>query len=286
MLAFIAALTSVFMNAWRWQLLVKTLGFNFGLGIISKISFECLFFNVYFPGGILGDVTRIAYLPKKDNTNYRNKSHVSNAAASVFTDRIIGLLGLMILACAGFAFVYQVLLKSELIVVFVVVCGLLLGVIMLFFSRRIQKVLKKRFKFLSKLTRSIEGVLSEISESFLVYRDNPYVFCPALLLSVAGHLFMVFCFYLLSRAIGLNIGVWVFIAVVPIIELLSAMPISIGGAGVREIATITLFSYFGVSTVDAMSLSLMVFMIILLLGAIGGIFSILRHGKKLKSPAL
>jgi glycosyltransferase 2 family protein len=285
LMACFAGLMSVFMNAWRWQLLIRTLGFNYGFNVILRISFECLFFNVYFPGGVFGDVSRVAFLPQKGYTGNADRSHVSEAAASVFTDRILGLLGLMMLAIAGFVFVYCELFKAELVPIFLAASGILVITVVFFFSRRAQMWIRKRLGFMSGFIRPVKGVLKEITESLFVYRDNPYVFCPALLISVMGHVLMAACFSFLSRAIGLDITPWAFVASVPIIEFLAAIPISIGGAGIREVATIVLFSSFGVSSVDAMSLSLMVFMIILLLGAVGGIFSVIRQFKNMKIVA-
>ncbi|TNF53361.1 hypothetical protein EP227_06065, partial [bacterium] len=88
--------------------------------------------------------------------------------------------------------------------------------------------------------------------------------------------------YLLSIAIGLKVPIIYFLIFVPIINAISTIPITIAGLGIREVGFATLFSMFfiklGVTSNQAVSLSLLTFTAMVLINLIGGI-EYLRIGK-------
>jgi len=70
-----------------------------------------------------------------------------------------------------------------------------------------------------------------------------------------------------------------FLMFVPIINIASAIPISVfGGSGVREAGFVILFGSVGVAKEEALSLSLLLFAIMCLTSIIGGI-EYMRVGK-------
>ena len=286
LLSFLVGVISIFMNAWRWKILLNCLGYKYGSKVILKITFIGVFFNIYLPGGVIGDVTRVAILPEP--FNYREdgrKNYLTKVAASVVADRFVGLVGLMLIAVTSLGFVYKSLLKTQVLLVFGVVVFIISIVFFTLFSRRTQRFVRKVFAVPLKLLSPIKAILKELSEALFVFRDDYLVFSKTITLSILGHICVVVYFFLLARAIDVDISFIGLLAFVPIIEFVSALPISVGGVGVREITTILLFSSVGVAAVAAMSISLLSFVIILLLGAIGGIFFIANKLSKKASSA-
>lgn len=276
-LSFLTGVLSIYVNALRWRILLKCLGYKYDLKLVLKVTFMGLFFNIYLPGGVVGDVTKIAVLPGSDDPEEGRKDHLTKVTASVVTDRFAGLAGLMLLAFAGFLFVYKFLLGSGILIVFGSVAFAVSIIFLILFSRRAQRFIKKMFAFPLKILSPVKAILSELTEVLFVYRDNYSVFNKVIPLSVLGQLCVVCYFFLLARSIDVNISFLVLLAFVPVIEFVSALPVSVGGAGVREVATILLFSSAGIPAVKSMSVSLLSFVIVLLLGAMGGFFYLCRQ---------
>jgi hypothetical protein len=76
---------------------------------------------------------------------------------------------------------------------------------------------------------------------------------------------------LLARSLGIDLGLFFFILVIPVISLLDLLPISISGIGTRDLALIFLFGLQGISAEQAIAFSLlylfMSYWLIALLGA-------------------
>jgi uncharacterized protein (TIRG00374 family) len=76
--------------------------------------------------------------------------------------------------------------------------------------------------------------------------------------------------YLLALSLGINIGLFFFILVIPVLSLLDLLPISISGIGTRDVALIFLFGLNGISAEQAVAFSLLyLFMSYWLIALIG-----------------
>lgn len=277
LLSVLAGALSIFMSALRWRVLLDCMGYRFELKALSKLAFIGLFFNVYLPGGIVGDVVRTVILPEREGSKEERQVYLTNVATSVVTDRIAGMVGLMLLAFIGFIFCYQLLLDSRFLTVFgSVTLGIIIAFLFLF-SRRVQDLVKKLFNFPLKILIPIRATLKRVTEALAIYRENRDALKKVIMFSILAHLCVVGYFFLLASSIGLDINFLKLLAFVPLIEFLSAIPISFGGVGIREAVTILLFSSEGISAAEAMSVSLLSFVVILLLGALGGAFYLVRH---------
>lgn len=270
-LSLFMATSSVFINALRWRVLLDRLDYRYGAGFVLRWTFMTFFFNVYLPGGVAGDIMRSAFLPAGKSKHDR-QDHISRITASVVTDRIAGILGLMFLAAAGLIFYYRLLSNSRVLLpVFGIAAAGVFCVFLLLFSRRFQSLVKGVFASPLKALEPLKGPLSNVRESLFIYRKKYTVFYTVICLSVLSHLCVVLSFFLIARSLGVKIGFLKLLLFVPLIEFISAIPLSFGGAGIRETATIFLFSSEGVTAPEAMSVSLLSFFIILLLGASGGV---------------
>ncbi|MFA5212717.1 MAG: flippase-like domain-containing protein, partial [Methanoregula sp.] len=76
--------------------------------------------------------------------------------------------------------------------------------------------------------------------------------------------------YLLALSIGIDVGIFFFVLVIPVLSLLDLLPISISGIGTRDIALIFLFGLKGISAEQAVAFSLLyLFMSYWLIALIG-----------------
>lgn len=273
---FVGAL-SIFIITLRWQVLLKYLGYKYDLNLLSKLVFMALFFNVYLPGGIAGDVIRVAILPEEKGSKEEKKIRLSRITASVVTDRIVGMIGLMFLAFIGFVFCSRLLLNSRMLPVFgLITCGIFV-IFFILFSRRTQAFIKKIFAFPLRILSPVKDVLKNVMDALFIYRKNYSVFSKVIPLSIVAHMCVVGYFFLLAQSIGVNINFLKLLVFVPLIEVIASIPISVGGAGIRETATILLFSTEGIPAAEAMSVSLLSSVVVLLLGMVGGLLFLRRR---------
>ncbi len=87
--------------------------------------------------------------------------------------------------------------------------------------------------------------------------DRPRVFVSTTVTGIAYQVMLITATWLLGRAVDVELAFSAVAIVLPSVLLLSAIPVSIGGLGVRELAFVTLLAPFGVSGTDATLVSLL-----------------------------
>lgn len=274
--AILVTIASIWINAWRWQILLKYLGYEYDLRLLSKISFITFFFNVYLPGGVAGEVARIALLPDSNHSPEEKSTHLTRVTASVITDKVVGLIGIMLLAMFGFIFSFELLLNSQILFIFLLISAGIITLTIILYSRRIQRFIKSVFASPLKLLEHFREPVRKVIDSLLVYRDQASVFNRVIPISILGHILVVFMFVFLAQSVGVSIEFFKMFVFIPIIEFVSNLPISLGGLGIREATTILLFGTAQIPADQAMGVSLLSFAAILLVGLPGGAFYFFR----------
>jgi glycosyltransferase 2 family protein len=222
----------------RWQLLSRPLGFDFGLGRYVSLYFIGMFFNLVLPTSVGGDVVRAGYLAA--GTRRRGA-----ALLSVLVDRGSGLVVLIALACLAGLFARDTM-PPWMGPTLLGMAGLLLaGVACLPLLPRIA-----RWRFLGKWG-------AQVAMAGEVYLRRPRLLAGAALLSVVVHVAGVFQMGLIAWAMGLDVS-WAYLAVVvPLLALLTLLPVSINGMGLREVGMVVLLGPAGVPAASAVTLSLL-----------------------------
>ena len=77
--------------------------------------------------------------------------------------------------------------------------------------------------------------------------------------------------FFISQSLGFRVPFVYFLIVMPIIWVIMMVPISISGLGVREGAFVLFFTQQGVSTENALLLSLLFFALTVVLALVGGV---------------
>ena len=133
---------------------------------------------------------------------------------------------------------------------------------------------------LSALLRRLpfQRVLGEVDAAVRLYRGHPGSLGLGLVVSLANHAGTALCAYALARALGLvEIGVTDALALVPVVSLLSAIPLLPGGWGVGELAFAYFFSPLGVAPSEAVALSVVFRLAILASGLPGAVLWLLAR---------
>ncbi len=221
-------LSGSFVRAYRWGVLVWALGVEASWWRLVKLYLVGTFFNQFLPTGMGGDAVKMYELSRADHK-------AAAAISSVLVDRFLGLFVLFAMALAALAFSYQLVpIQVRALIAAVFIASLLGGALLL--QRTWLEAWGQRLG-LNRLLNRIK-ILRELYDSLHEY-GSPAL-GKATLASVAWNLILVLGYYLLARAVGIDLAIWYFFLFVPIISVLLMIP-SVGGLGVREGATTFLF---------------------------------------------
>lgn len=267
-LAFLGAvslyLVSISIASLRWGLLIpkhirwKDLFSMFMIGA---------FFNTYMPGIIGGDAVKAYYLSrelKAGRTGGAKRdgaaphSAIGTAVAAVFMDRYIGLCAMLCLSMAVLPFGYEYLrgASGKWPVVWFIpslfAAYIATGIIIFKFR------FSDRFKF-----------LSTVSGYFRFYTSRKKALAKAFLYSIGVQMMGIIAVYVLSRGLSMDISFLSVLVFLPVIVVVTTVPVSISGIGLREGAFVFLLGTIGVPAEMAMTLSLAWFLSFVAAGLLG-----------------
>jgi glycosyltransferase 2 family protein len=248
----------------RWELIVIRCGTALTIVRAFRYSMIAAFFNQTLPSSVGGDAIRIWLVGK--HANWRA------AAYSVFLDRVIGVVALasVVVVCLPWTLV---LIKDPVGRGALLVIGfgfLAAGVIFVALA-------SKRLRFLQHWspTRHLAAVATVAADTL----RTPASFIPIYGLSVFIHLLTVVATWCAARSVGANVPIHYLLFLVLPVVLISIVPISIAGWGVREGAMVAAFAYAGLPQSDGLIISLLFGAIYLALGAAGGLVWVLSSDR-------
>ena len=114
-------------------------------------------------------------------------------------------------------------------------------------------------------------VAGEGAEACHICLTHPVGAGAGLGLSVFAQILLVSLFYCVSQAMGLDVGFWQLASVLPMVAMITVLPITWNGLGLREAAFVTFLGTFGIATAQSVALSLTGFAVILLWNLFGGL---------------
>lgn len=249
--AVLAYVLSQVVSSYRWQILARPLGIEKPLRRYVSLYFVGTFFNQLLPTSMGGDVARAWYLAEQ-------KEKRGSAFLSVLADRLSGLGALVLLACLGACFV-------ELpIWILAWISGLALGLtvgslVLLYLIQRPNRGEEGEVGIVGKL-RALLGC----------YRGRYGLLAQVLLLSILVQMGNILLVWQLCQSVQASVSLIYCFILMPLVTLLTLLPVSINGMGVREGGMILLMAPLGIANHQAVTVSLLwlsVFMVVGLLGA-------------------
>lgn len=226
---------ALWLAAVRWWVLVRASFPQVSLLRITWLTLVGHFFGQILLGAIAGDVVKAAYLMSQGNLS---KAQV---ALSVGLDRIVGLCVIVLLVATALPFRLDRLTQHPqlgwslaLSASLVLFAGLLSAFILWRFSRpregRRPEGWRRRFA---------QGAVGEFAASL---RSNRWSIAQSLIVASLGHLCFFASAYWLAEGLGIDLS-WVdSVLVMGAVVVVTSIPISIGGHGVREGVLVLMFS--------------------------------------------
>ncbi|MEO0117446.1 MAG: lysylphosphatidylglycerol synthase transmembrane domain-containing protein [candidate division WOR-3 bacterium] len=262
----------VLISVMRWKILLDAKELFFSNGYLLKVYFVSLFFNNLLPTAIGGDVMRVAYTRKKEKG-------LGLALAVTFFDRVIGFVGLFafaLLATLLFSLLRQPIGKEYLTInllgfftLFALTAALISERVYLFCQR-----LWQRLKFLG-LGEKIDSFAAKLQG----FSTHPLPLFLSFLFSLLVQLLLSLVWYFSGLAIGRPLSPLYYFLYIPLINIITMVPITFGGLGIREGSFVYLFQRVGLSKEEAMGVSLLFLVANYLHSLIGGlIFITMKRG--------
>jgi len=215
--------------ATRWVLLLRVNGVAIKMLAAIRLTYLGLFYNNVMPGGVGGDLLKGWYV-----TRHSEKHQRVAAAVSVFVDRVVGLIGTIMMGAVASLFVGGEIAYRGIQIRWVpwVLFTAMVVMLLIFLSRHLRRAL-----MLSQLLKKLPFAqkLQQVDKAFRIYRGHVRAMLLALLLTVGLQGLTIVAIWLLIQALHFEMVSFVHcLIIMPIVWLIGAIPIAPGGVGIIE----------------------------------------------------
>lgn len=242
-------------NCIRWYLILRqkkqVINFKSTFSIFSIASF----FNQFLPSAVFGEAIKFYYKKKLGLSK-------SIIVRSIILDRYIHTVILIILLIMSYSTLF---LNIEL--------GILISLLfLLFIFTSIIMIIKIINKLnINKFLIFLKNLLNDLKENFY----SISILLPNIILSLVVHSLMLSSYIIIGMSIGIGIELLQFLVILPIIIFVSSLPISLNGWGIREFISMYLLNFYSVNETQAILMSVIIGLLIILTRLPGSIFMFL-----------
>jgi hypothetical protein len=255
------------LGAGQWYLLLRGQALDVSVRQAAVLYWVGVFFNNVLLGNIGGDAIRIYDLRRLTGST-------SRGAAATFVDRFLGLFSTCCLALGACVLVAGVRRPGLVSLLATVWLGLV-GLLAMGLSRRIGIRVQSLVDRL--LPQRIASVIDGLRTSIVDYRDQLGLLLVAWIVSLGVQTSRILVYWAAGLSVGLEVGMRYYVGFQPAAAIVAALPISIGGLGVREGVLVELFGGVGVEENLAFAMSLLGYAAGICASLLGGIAFVVRR---------
>ncbi len=267
-------------TSWRWHALLNALDIHLTLARTFVLNMVGAFYNTFMPGSTGGDVLKAYYAS-------RQTVHRTRAVMSVFVDRILGLLALVLLG-GVMAFyewfrvthsgaghtndVARICLKVAIVSVSIFV--IVIAGLTIYYTPLLRRIAGLDWIiFRLPMQKQVANAM-EVME---IYRKRPGLILWAMIATLPVHIAVALSALFAGHAFNLPISDPYYFVAVPVIVLMGSIPISPQGAGVMEFVAVKLTAKYGANVSQAFALAMSIRLVQIFWNLTGGLF-VLRGG--------
>lgn len=268
---YFAAALFIFINfllLLRWTVLVRALGLMVSFKSIANAFSIGLFFNLFLPSSTGGDIMKVVGL-------FKDTSEKAKVVASVVADRLSGFTSIVLVALVAFSFGFRLVNDHTLLMLIAILATLSGGIILVLFHERLFSLSCFVFNKLPKVKES----LMRLHFAIVLLKGKPQALLSVVLFSSLSQVTLAFIFFLIAKSLHQDIKLIYFLIFVPLVCVISSLP-SIGGLGFREGGAAYLFSKVGIESGVTVSISLVSFLFMVMMGLMGGVVYIVALSSK------
>ena len=295
------AFAMLFTSCFKWQLMLRMQGARLGFFYLLKNYYIGYFFTVLLPSNIGGDIVRSYYIGKRINEQY-------TSAVAVFLERFTGIIFLLILAVISPFFTPQVLGYMRVIIPmlgsFILLAFMmplmktdrllqLMNIIILKIISIIRSIFQKSgIRFLISLVEKMSGFYGKIFEkgmkfyrklmkAIALFKHHPGYLFATIILTVLFYAETWLNVFFAFRTFNVqDLGFLQIVSLLPIIMLVSMIPITFGSIGLAEGAYVFYFALVGIKLNEAWTMSLLLRFKLMLLATAGFILYLTNKERK------
>ena len=263
-LILLLAFSQLLIASARWHKILSYFNIALPLQKCVAYSWAGMFFSQALPSSIGGDAYKILQI-RSLNYSYQG------AISSVISDRVFGLIGVLSIILI-FPFVALTIGHTQILELDTVNLSLLsIFVLFLLFC------LMKAVNILRRFYHS--RVVIKFAEQLLLFKAAHKIILFLILSSFLIHMITVLIFFSLSHSVSVEIIPISYLIVVPLMVLVTTLPISIAGWGVREGFLVFSLGQFGVEAEKSVSISVIYGILILIFSIPGSSMWLLQNFK-------
>lgn len=229
----------------RWWIVMRAIGTPMRLVDLTRLFWIGGFFSQALPSSVGGDPIRIFMTYKEGGMS------LGKAINGVMLERIVTIVGLVVLvALVQPSFLPKIDENARMLTIWglaLLAAGTVFVIIVLMCLDRLPESLT-RFR----IVRGMHTLADDTRKLFL----HPMHAGLAILFGVLTHVNISYCVFLLAQSLAIDVTWLDCMVLMPPVILVTTLPISIAGWGVREGAMTVAFSLVGVSQGGAVVLSL------------------------------
>ena len=260
----------------RWQVVLKATNYSVQISSLFSSYFIGMFLNIFLPGALGGDAYRVYKVSQETQDS-------EVALVSVFLERFTGLAALSALALMGLPPAFKLIGSWDIILLFFTCVAALVGGVLLIIS---PQLLIWTEPLLIKLhLKSVASRFAKIQLLLRKFAEHREALAVSMGLSFLLQLGIVYYHYLIAQQLNISISYLELLVFVPIIVVVTLLPISLGGLGLKEGLWVYLFSRIGLTAEQALLLSMTITLQSWLLSLPGSIILLLDSAayKQIKS---
>ena len=273
-LAIILQIISFLTISVRWWMIIRYER-EVDLKSTLKISYIGIIFNHFMPSSIGGDFVRGYYISKIGVS-------LTKAIQSLIIDRVLGLFFLLIFSLV-FLIIYRNIISLPSYIENTVALSLFAVFMLISIAKSSWIVAVNNFRFVKSFFSAAnhEKITLTISK-FQKNIPSTIVILGMFLMSFILFFAEISVFWLIALSLDINYPFYIFVIAVPIITIIAALPISFGGLIMREAAGIVILEMMGVTVAEA-SLIVILFIPILVISSLPGVYLYLKSDRVVKS---
>lgn len=240
-----AVLVALIAGAVRWERLLAPAGLHLGAGPLARIYAVSTFSNTFLPTTVGGDVTRALLVARRGPL-------LARTVLTIVVDRAAGLAGLLGLGWLALAIEpARVPHGARSFLAWVTLAVLIGGAVTLILVFRGnplgRAIVPDRHRDGARASRSL----------LQSYATDPVNIVVVLLLSLAHQALISLQLVLLAHAIDVNLSFATAAVVLALVTVVTLIPISIGGFGIREGTYVVLLAGASIAATDAALISIL-----------------------------
>ena len=252
----------------RWRILNNDTYKQFNQMYYFRYMMMSNFFNLFMPGTLGGDLARGMLLFK------RLKNQRATNIIAILADRCVGLFSILLFGTLStFTTSYLPEREKYLWILVLLLAGFILS-LALVSSNQFIDLIKFIFKYLGRFGDYGTRIMNSWQNAISYYSSYPWKILLAFVICIPIHFSTFIIVYLFAISMNINLPFFTICTITSIAWIISTIPLSFSGLGIRELSYAYLLSLQGISSDKSIALSLAQFGAYVIVGIMGILFII------------